>query len=257
MKISSVEPIHIAVPYNATADVGHRSPLAHDGHLPHQGDDRRRRHRMGRGLRLGTCATTKFAFANLVQPLAIGRDADDIGGLMSDLQRKLANSARNGPVAFALSGLDIALWDIAGKVAGQPLYRMLGGEPKERVPVYASLLRYASAGDRRRTPSGEAVDRGLQTRQAARDRRNPRRAARKAAGRRRASSWSTPIAPGPPDRSRRHGEDIRAAMTCLWLEEPVWPPEDYAGQARVRRRGRRAASPPARTPAALCTTCRV
>ena len=99
----------------------------------------------GEGFGLGTCATTRFAFANLVQPLAIGRDADDIGGLMSDLQRKLANSARNGPVAFALSGLDIALWDIAGKVAGQPLYRMLGGEPKERVPVYASLLRYGKA----------------------------------------------------------------------------------------------------------------
>jgi D-galactarolactone cycloisomerase len=145
MKIKSAEAIHIAVPYqyggSSATDPRWRTmdtcliKVETDEGLVGWGE----------GFGLGTCATTKAAFDNLVRPLATGRDAGDIAGTMADLQRKLYNSARNGPVAYALSGLDIALWDIAGQVAGQPLYRMLGGAPAERVPVYASLLRYGQA----------------------------------------------------------------------------------------------------------------
>ena len=46
-----------------------------------------------------------------------------------------------GPARFALSALDIALWDIKGKVEGKPIWRLLGGTGKDRVPAYASLLR--------------------------------------------------------------------------------------------------------------------
>lgn len=40
----------------------------------------------------------------------------------------------------ALSGVDLALWDIAGKVRGVPLYHMLGGKWRDAVPVYATAL---------------------------------------------------------------------------------------------------------------------
>lgn len=45
---------------------------------------------------------------------------------------------RGGPAAFALSAIDIALWDLKGKLLGQPLINLLGGAHRERVPALAS-----------------------------------------------------------------------------------------------------------------------
>ena len=50
------------------------------------------------------------------------------GRLMQELQRKLNRFGRHGLTIVALSGLDIAPWDLAGKAAGLPLCRLLGGE---------------------------------------------------------------------------------------------------------------------------------
>ena len=81
--------------------------------------------------------------------MCVGRDPSQILALNDDLQRVLHGVGRNGPTIYALSGIDIALWDIAGKVAGLPLYRLLGGSPRADLPAYASLLRYGTAERRR------------------------------------------------------------------------------------------------------------
>jgi D-galactarolactone cycloisomerase len=47
---------------------------------------------------------------------------------------------RGGSITHAISGIDIALWDILGKVTGQPVGRLLGGRYRERVQPYASIL---------------------------------------------------------------------------------------------------------------------
>jgi len=88
---------------------------------------------------------TRAAIDTLLAPLCVGRDPRDIAALHDDLQRLLHGVGRNGPTMYALSGIDIALWDIAGKIAGQPLYRLLGGSPRADLPAYASLLRYGVA----------------------------------------------------------------------------------------------------------------
>src|SRR5436190_11905390 len=85
---------------------------------------------------------TRAAIDTFIGPMCVGRDATAINALIDDLQRNLHGVGRTGPAMYALSAIDIALWDIAGKVAGLPLYRLLGGGERTDVPAYASLLRY-------------------------------------------------------------------------------------------------------------------
>ena len=47
---------------------------------------------------------------------------------------------RKGIGMTAISAVDIAIWDLLGKAAKQPVYRLLGGRTKSRIPVYASRL---------------------------------------------------------------------------------------------------------------------
>jgi D-galactarolactone cycloisomerase len=67
------------------------------------------------------------ALRDVVAPLAEGRDESDIGALSLELQRTLHLFGRGGAMLYALSGLEIALWDIAGKRAGRSVAELLGG----------------------------------------------------------------------------------------------------------------------------------
>jgi len=234
VKIKSAEAIHIAVPYwyGGASETDPRWRTMDTCLIKVETDEGIVG--WGEGFGLGTCATTKVAFDNLVRPLTAGRDAGDIAGTMNDLQRKLYNSARNGPVAYALSGLDIALWDIAGKVAGQPLYRMLGGEPKGRVPVYASLLRYGEAALVERN-AARALEQGYARIKLHEITEPEVAAARRAIGPKVALMVDTNC-PWTVDEAVAMAKRM-AAHDLLWLEEPVWPPEDYDGIARVRTEG--------------------
>jgi D-galactarolactone cycloisomerase len=90
------------------------------------------------------CRTAVVAAVNdMIAPKAVGRDAADISGLSHAIQKTLHIFGRGGIQAYALSGLDIALWDIAGKAAGVPLHQLLGGAKRTTIACYASLLRYA------------------------------------------------------------------------------------------------------------------
>src|SRR5687768_12892001 len=98
----------------------------------------------GFGHRIFTA--TRAALDSFVGPMCVGRDPRDITSLVDQLERNLGGVGRNGPAMYALSAIDIALWDIAGKLAGLPLYRLLGGSSRQKLPAYASLLRYGEPG---------------------------------------------------------------------------------------------------------------
>ena len=161
---------------------------------------------------------TRAAIDTLLGPMCVGRDATQIQAITDDLQRALHGVGRNGPTIYALSGIDIALWDIAGKAAGLPLHRLLGGGRHADLPAYASLLRYGKA-DAVTHYTEQALARGyrhikLHEIRIMVDTNCP---------------WTVPQAVEMAKRL--------APFDLTWLEEPVWPPENLAGLAEVRARG--------------------
>ncbi len=83
---------------------------------------------------------TKQVIDLYLKPLLIGADPWDIEFLWQHMYRKTMAFGRKGIGMAAISAVDIALWDILGKSAKQPVYRLLGGRTKPRIPVYASRL---------------------------------------------------------------------------------------------------------------------
>jgi L-rhamnonate dehydratase len=83
---------------------------------------------------------TKQVIDLYLKPLLIGKDPWDIEFLWQHMYRKTMAFGRRGIGMVAISAVDIALWDLLGKSAKQPVYRLLGGRTKARIPVYASRL---------------------------------------------------------------------------------------------------------------------
>ncbi|SHO66545.1 L-alanine-DL-glutamate epimerase [Pseudoxanthobacter soli DSM 19599] len=63
-------------------------------------------------------------------PMLVGRDADEIDTLYDEMQSRLHYVGRGGIASFAISAIDIALWDLRGRVRGLPLWKMAGGAGK-------------------------------------------------------------------------------------------------------------------------------
>ncbi|MGH8687441.1 MAG: mandelate racemase/muconate lactonizing enzyme family protein [Burkholderiales bacterium] len=81
------------------------------------------------------------AVAKLVETtlktLVLGMDADDVVGVWKKIyDKQLASHGMGAGTCLAMSGIDMALWDIRGKAAGLPLYRLLGGA-RRPIPAYA------------------------------------------------------------------------------------------------------------------------
>jgi L-rhamnonate dehydratase len=75
-----------------------------------------------------------------LKPLLLGQDPWDIERIWQHMYRKTMAFGRKGIGMVAISAVDIALWDLLGKSAKQPVFRLLGGRTKMRIPVYASRL---------------------------------------------------------------------------------------------------------------------
>jgi L-alanine-DL-glutamate epimerase-like enolase superfamily enzyme len=87
------------------------------------------------------------AYAELIEsslkPRLVGGNPTDIQAHWRTMRRAL--SGRGGGMLFeAIAGVDIALWDILGKVAGLPIHRLLGGMGRTEVPVYAASVNWGS-----------------------------------------------------------------------------------------------------------------
>jgi L-alanine-DL-glutamate epimerase-like enolase superfamily enzyme len=241
MKITAVESILLVVPYRTSGGLQHIAgrPSAGLNMLLVRIETDQGIIGWGEGFGHAVSPATKTVLDTLVGPMLIGRDARDIEAVMGDLQRTLHLFGRNGPVMYALSGVDIALWDIAGKAAGTPLYRLLGGAERTSLAAYSSLLR--CTGPQAVAEScGEAVANGFRHIKLHEITVPAVQAARAAVGPDVALMLDTNC-PWSRDEARAMVEALRPC-DLYWLEEPLWPPEDYAGLARLRAMGAKIAA---------------
>jgi len=77
-----------------------------------------------------------------LRPLLLGRDPL-ASELLFDLMIRSDRHGRSGYFMTAVSAVDCAIWDLRGKAAGQPVYRLLGGPVRTAVPAYASMLGFS------------------------------------------------------------------------------------------------------------------
>jgi L-alanine-DL-glutamate epimerase-like enolase superfamily enzyme len=182
---------------------------------------------------------TKVTIDTLLAPAVIGADATDIAGISHRVNRALHMFGRNGTLAYGLSGIDIALWDIAGKAAGVPLHQLLGGAARREVDAYASLVAFGSpsvVADK----AAEAVTHGFRHVKLHETTVGAVEAARNAVG----HDVSLMLDPNCAW-SAEQGLDMArelAPFRLRWTEDAVWPPEDHHAIARLRRAGLRTAA---------------
>ena len=198
---------------------------------------------------LGNYAAIVTLIREEFAPLLVGRDPRDITGAWDLLYngtrahyaaregRTFPTIGRRGVTLSAVSGVDIALWDILGRSLDVPLWRLMGGRYRDRVPAYASggwapvggigkqMLQYVERGHR-----------AVKMRVGLQDASVDDSAARVAEAR-------ETLGPGVGIMVDAHGTwSVREAQRfarkveaydLAWLEEPV-SPDNLAGQAEVR-----------------------
>ncbi len=158
-----------------------------------------------------------------IAPHYVGKSVEDRETLNKAARVRFASFGRAGTVLNALASVDIALWDIAGKMANTSVSALLGGARRNKVPVMASLDKYDDA-KRTRGRVEEALAGGVSAVKVHEHRLEVAEESRRA----------IPAAmPYVVDCNNAHSAaDIRrdekrwAAMNLLFFEDPLWPPEE-------------------------------
>ena len=78
----------------------------------------------------------KAIVEKVIRPMIVGMDPLDREVIWHKVYNLLRDHGQKGMPVQALSGVDIALWDLAGKITGLPLHKLIGGRHRDRIPVY-------------------------------------------------------------------------------------------------------------------------
>ena len=98
---------------------------------------------------------------DLLTPLVLGRDPHDVVAIAEDIYNAMrVRGFFGGFYVDALAGVDIALWDLRGKLTGLPVCKLLGAQRRARIPAYVSGLPKTTVGERAQLAK-EWVDKGF------------------------------------------------------------------------------------------------
>ena len=177
---------------------------------------------------------TEAVLNNIICPMLLGKDARAIAKRIDEIERPMHGLGRAGPMMYGISAIDIALWDLAGKRAGMPVFRLLGGDNGE-LKKYASLMRYGGNVDAVAENVARAKGYGFTTIKLHESTISAFRAARNAVEKDDNICLDVNC-PWTVSEARSIAQEI-LYDDFHWLEEPVWPPEDFQGLADVRSEG--------------------
>jgi L-alanine-DL-glutamate epimerase-like enolase superfamily enzyme len=232
MKIHDASAFHIAIPYSSSGDRRHNRPTQDAVYIRLTLEDGT----VGWGEAFGfaSCEIAKFAFDTIVAPMVIGQAFADPESFVAGLWRRTQGMSRSGPIAHAISGVEIALWDLLGKTRKLPVYELLGGAKRRRLKAYASLLRIGET-DLIRAECEKALNLGYRQVKIHERTVEAGEAARSVIG---------PDMPLMMDTnctwSVTEAEDMIPKLRHLdltWLEEPIYPPDDYLALKMLRGSG--------------------
>jgi D-galactarolactone cycloisomerase len=195
----------------------------------------------GFGSCSGNGELIEFIVARVLNPLLIGMDPTSIDEIWDKAYVRGGHKefGTRGVGVVAMSGVDIALWDILGKVRGLPLYQLMGGKYRDKVPVYATALypeEPSKVARRARTFAdqgfqGVKIKVGFDLQQAVRI----VRAVRQELGK--DFMVMTDANQGYAVDVALKASEAFAEAGIFWLEEPLFV-EDIEGHARLREQGK-------------------
>ncbi len=160
MKITAVEPIHLRVPVveaipDGTLDV--LVVLIHtDEGLTGIGEVTSQSYVCKACFDAPRSAARRHGLTSIL----VGEDPTDVERLWEKMYYETNRYGRRGAAIHAISGADIALWDLKGKIEGKPVYELLGGAQRTTVRAYASVL-FGDTPDDTARLAREFVDLGL------------------------------------------------------------------------------------------------
>ena len=176
-----------------------------------------------------SCQTAVHAcLRDMVLPHVIGAEVEDIPAFTRGLQQKLHLFGRYGITIFAISGVDIALWDIAAKQRGERVADIIGLK-RESFPAYASLVRYGEAEIVERI-ARRAVDEGYDAVKLHEIREDTIEAGRRGAP---DVKLTTDINCNWSMEEARTLLPVARSLDLFWVEEPVFPPDNPAALAAL------------------------
>lgn len=177
---------------------------------------------------------TKALIDRLISPVLVGTHVTDIAAWNLQMQQRLHLFGRYGVTLFAISGVDMALWDLAAQRQGVPLHRLLGQASRTEVPAYASLVRY-NDNDLAVANCEKALTMGFRDIKLHEVTLDAIGACRAAVGAQ--TPLATDVNCGWSVADTREWLPALAEMNLAWLEEPIFPPEDFATLASLRGQG--------------------